>query len=200
MKAARRFLFHPLVVLALVLVSSAAFRFDGIQPVFATTGQTDRAIAAADGDLTCAGLPELELMYRTLGEERATLRSRAEGITQQEAELDEVRTLMRESFEELQLLQAELNAERDAFELDRNRVVEAAESDLDRLVSVYEAMKPKDAAGLFETMDPQFAAGFLNRMQPQLAAQVLSGVSPEFAYAVSVLIAGRNVGVAGDDP
>lgn len=68
----------------------------------------------------------------------------------------------------------------------------ASENDLARLTSVYEAMKPKDAAALFETMDPEFAAGFLGRMRPDAAAAVMQGLSPKAAYAFSVLLAGRN--------
>lgn len=69
---------------------------------------------------------------------------------------------------------------------------QAAEQDLARLTTVYETMKPKDAAALFETMAPEFAAGFLGRMQPQAAAAVLSGLKPETAYQISLVLAGRN--------
>lgn len=71
----------------------------------------------------------------------------------------------------------------------------AAEGDLTRLTSVYEAMKPKDAAALFGAMAPEFAAGFLARMRPEAAAAVLSGMGSDSAYAVSVLLAGRNARV-----
>ena len=70
----------------------------------------------------------------------------------------------------------------------------AAETDLTRLTSVYESMKPKDAAPLFEQMAPEFAAGFLGRMKPDQAAAILGGITSENAYAVSVLLASRNAG------
>jgi flagellar motility protein MotE (MotC chaperone) len=69
---------------------------------------------------------------------------------------------------------------------------QAAEQDLTRLTTVYETMKPKDAAALFETMAPAFAAGFLGRMQPQAAAAVMSGLKPETAYEISLVLASRN--------
>ena len=68
----------------------------------------------------------------------------------------------------------------------------AAEADIERLIAVYQAMKPKDAAALFETMAPEFAAGFLGRMQPEAAGAILSGMSSEAAYGISVIVAGRN--------
>jgi flagellar motility protein MotE (MotC chaperone) len=70
----------------------------------------------------------------------------------------------------------------------------AAESDLARLTSVYEAMKPKDAAPLFEQMAPEFAAGFLGRMKPDVAAAILGGMTADRAYAVTILLASRNAG------
>lgn len=72
------------------------------------------------------------------------------------------------------------------------RADQAAEGDLARLTSVYESMKPKEAAVLFEEMAPEFAAGFLARMRPEAAAGVMAGLEPRSAYAISVLLAGRN--------
>jgi flagellar motility protein MotE (MotC chaperone) len=71
----------------------------------------------------------------------------------------------------------------------------AAEDDLARLTSVYENMKPKDAAAVFEEMAPEFAAGFLGRMRPDAAALVMAGLSPTRAYSISVILAGRNASV-----
>lgn len=68
----------------------------------------------------------------------------------------------------------------------------ATEADVTRLTTVYEQMKPKEAAALFEEMDPAFAAGFLARMQPEAAAGIMAGLSPEAAYTISVVLAGRN--------
>lgn len=68
----------------------------------------------------------------------------------------------------------------------------AAENDIGKLVSVYENMKPKDAAPLFQEMNPDFAAGFLSRMRPESAAAIMAGIDPQKAYMISVVLAGRN--------
>ncbi|MEM6564819.1 MAG: hypothetical protein AAF665_10255 [Pseudomonadota bacterium] len=68
----------------------------------------------------------------------------------------------------------------------------AAEDDLAALTTVYENMKPKNAAAVFEEMEPDFAAGFLGRMRPDAAAGIMAGLSPEQAYTISVILAGRN--------
>lgn len=71
----------------------------------------------------------------------------------------------------------------------------ASENDLAALTSVYEKMKPKEAAPLFEAMDPVFAAGFLARMRPEVAAGIMAKLSPDAAYSISVILAGRNANV-----
>lgn len=72
---------------------------------------------------------------------------------------------------------------------------QAAERDIARMTTVYENMKPEDAARIFERMDVSFAAGLLARMRPDLAAQVLTGMNADAAYAVTLTIASRNSGV-----
>ena len=72
------------------------------------------------------------------------------------------------------------------------RAETAAEDDLVRLTTVYENMKPKEAAALFEAMEPEFAAGFLARMRPEIAAKIMSGLDPQAAYSISAIFAGRN--------
>ena len=52
----------------------------------------------------------------------------------------------------------------------------AAEKDIARMTTVYEAMKPAEAAQIFERMDVAFAAGLLARMRPEAAANVLTGM------------------------
>ncbi len=68
----------------------------------------------------------------------------------------------------------------------------ASETDLARLTTVYENMKPKEAAALFEEMSPPFAAGFLGMMRPDAAAAIMTLLEPETAYSFSVVLAGRN--------
>ncbi|MCB1405443.1 MAG: hypothetical protein KDK01_04070 [Rhodobacteraceae bacterium] len=74
----------------------------------------------------------------------------------------------------------------------------AAEEDLGRLVSVFQAMGSEEAAAVFSEMAPEFAAGFLARLAPESAAAILSGLEPRQAYALSAILAGRNALVPRD--
>ncbi|WP_339927536.1 MotE family protein [Yoonia sp. 208BN28-4] len=71
----------------------------------------------------------------------------------------------------------------------------AASDDLARLATVYENMKPRDAANLFAEMTPNFAAGFLGLMDPTSAAAIMTELEPAVAHTFSVMLAGRNADV-----
>ena len=76
----------------------------------------------------------------------------------------------------------------------------AAENDLAQLTAIYENVKPKRAAEIFQSMDTTFAAGILGRMSPAQAGEILTLVDAETAYAISVLMAARNMNAGGIPP
>lgn len=189
-----RSLTRPLMVVAIMLVGSAAIRFsEGIGPVMAdaTKGAVDTGAAA----IRAATEPELDLLQKSLLSREAELVAQAKTVATREAAV-----LAAE--EEVARRQAELDAAENELayaEADLQRRVRtaktASETDIAQLVAVYEAMKPQDAAEVFEAMSPEFASGFLSEMSPTTAAMILADLSPEFAYSVSVLMAGRNAGL-----
>ncbi|WP_145105002.1 MotE family protein [Cereibacter sediminicola] len=169
-----------LVLLALLLASSAAMRLgSGIGAAMARVPEK----SVSDAPLNC---PEPPLALAEALRERASeVRAQERAMEDRRAALDEAEVLVRERLAELAAAEASLSET-------IARADGAAENDVARLTSVYESMKPKEAAALFEAMAPEFAAGFMGRMQPEAAAAVMSGMSPEAAYSVSVLLAGRN--------
>ncbi len=210
-----------LMVLALLMASSAATRLGfgtGLEPVRAAVAQgvaaSGRAIEealsddpAAEDGVDAAPVPAaapvspgdargIEALIAALAERDADLDAReaalAERTSAEERRLAERQAQLAQAKDELQAMMAEVEAAEARLDAAIARASGAAEDDLARLTSVYESMKPKDAAALFETMEPAFAAGFLGRMRAEAAAEVMSGMSPERAYAVSAIIAGRN--------
>lgn len=117
---------------------------------------------------------------------------REDRLKQRETQLEErMRALTlaeREASERL----TQLTLAEEALRATLEQVDIAAETDVERLVAVYENMKPKDAAALFAQMPPGFAAGFLALLTPQIAGQILALVPPDKAYSISVVLAGRN--------
>lgn len=94
-------------------------------------------------------------------------------------------------FEQLKAARAELE---EAVEGARG----ASARDVRHLAETYARMKPREAGALFNAMEPAFAAGFLAEMTPDAAAAVMASMDTTRAYAVSVLLASRNVAVSAE--
>lgn len=172
-----------LMILALLLASSGALRLGSDIGQALALAPDPAGAVAPDAPLDCP-LPPLALAQALTARE-------AQVATQEAALADRLAALALADKAIEQRMTALAAAE---AELTKTLALSdgAAEADLARLTSVYEAMKPKDAAAVFGAMEPDFAAGFLGRMRPDAAAAVLAGMTPETAYAVSVLLAGRN--------
>lgn len=178
-----------LVVVSLLLALSAALRMGG-GPGLAFAREALANVAPSDlhDTQSCPATGESGALLATLQRRDKDSQQRADALQQKERTLALVRTQIDQQLLALEQAEARL---RSTIAL----ADEAAESDLSRLTSVYENMKPKEAAALFEQMAPEFAAGFLGRMRAEAAAAVLAGMSPQAAYTVSVLLAGRNAEV-----
>ncbi len=122
-----------------------------------------------------------------------------EAIQEREATLDALEKTLLDREQVLRVAKLRIEDQLNVLEDAERRLADtlaladdAAEKDLERLTSVYENMKPKEAAEIFETMEVSFAAGFLARMRPDAAAGIMSNVDKNTAYAISVVMAGRN--------
>lgn len=138
--------------------------------------------------------------------DNAELEEVIHALTRREEEVSAQEVEIARQMEALEIQQAEAEAKIAAMKAEDEKLratmaaaATAAEDDVSQLTKVYANMKPKQAAGLFEEMDPEFAAGFLARMAPDAAAQVMAGMTPKSAYAISVVIAGRNLGAGAAD-
>lgn len=129
--------------------------------------------------------PDADAILSMLRQRQSQLEARERKVADRERELEAVEEKLRA---ELDLLrEAEARLARTLAQTD-----EAAEKDIAHLVGVYQAMKPKAAAQIFNSMEVGFAAGFLSRMLSEPAAEILAAMDTDAAYAVSVVMAGRN--------
>lgn len=192
-RAGRRAGRGALGVIVLLLVASAGLRValgtgEAMAREAAETAESPSGVedSTRAGPETACEVPEdMAALLSALQERKARLDAREAEIG---ARLQALNVADREIDRKMQALVAAEEELRATLAL----ADEAAEGDLTRLTAVYENMKPKQAAALFEQMDPQFAAGFLGRMRPDAAAEVMAGLDPQTAYAISVILAGRN--------
>lgn len=120
------------------------------------------------------------------------LRAREEQLAVREAALRDREQAISVAGAEIELQIAALGAAEESLSQMIAMAESAASDDLARLTTVYENMKPADAAQLFESMDPAFSAGFMALMRPDAAAAIMGGLNPATAYSISVILAGRN--------
>jgi flagellar motility protein MotE (MotC chaperone) len=181
-----------LIVLALLLATSGALRFgDGIGIVVAGTAAS---IEDGTGDHVA---PALNCPKPPVAVAQA-LSEREARVTEKEQALENRLAALALANEAIDIRLQQLAASEEKLSETLARADGASEADLTRLTDVYKSMKPKDAAALFATMAPEFAAGFLGRMPAESSAAILSGMTPDDAYAVSVILAGRNAKVPKD--
>lgn len=149
--------------------------FSGVEAAVAEQAKAELADEKPDMDAVILALQNREA---ALDDREASLEARAKEIENAEQQLYQARDALEAAEASLKATMAKADG--------------AEEADLARLTSVYENMKPKDAAALFKEMAPEFAAGFLARMRPDAAAALVAGLEPKSAYAISLILANRN--------
>lgn len=132
---------------------------------------------------TVVGPPELIAEIKAL---RERLDAREDALSKRELKLRILENRMKERL-------GEMREARERLAATAALVDDAAGKDVRRLADMYQQMKPKKAGEIFNEMAASFAAGFIAEMRPDAAALILANMEPEKAYAVSLLIAGRNL-------
>lgn len=184
-KKRRRLGRSSLMLISGLFAASAALRFgDGIGHAFAVASEPPAGSAVGENCTTDAGAMELlkqvQERERKVTEREGLLADRSQAIGLAEKRIEERLAA---------LVAAEQKLSETVTIADK-----AADEDVARLVTVYENMKPKEAAPLFAAMAPDFAAGFLAKMRPDASAAVMANLDPQVAYTISVIMAGRNAG------
>lgn len=126
------------------------------------------------------------------------IRQRERALQDRETALNEREVLISAAQDRLQEQIVALQAAERELSATMALADRAAENDIGRLVSVFQAMGAQEAAAVFSEMAPEFAAGFIARLTPESAAAILAGLEPRQAYGLSAILAGRNALVPRD--
>lgn len=173
-----------LFVLAAFLILSGVIRIgDGVGHAFAES-PPDAPAAAPEGEACTPDAGTAALL--------TALREREARLAEREAKAADHEQALKLAREEIDAKLADLVQAEEQLSATIAQADQAADKDVTALVTMYETMKPKDAARLFGEMEPDFAAGFLARMRPDAGAAILAGLDPDKAYSISVVLAGRN--------
>jgi len=183
-----------LAMLTVVFLGSGLLRVGEFSAAFAATEDEDMTVdedmMSGDGEMygSCPNVGAVSAALAAIDGRAEELDAREAAIAERQSQLDAAERLVTARLAELEAAEERLDALLATTD-------EAAASDVEQLISFYEAMSSEDAAELFTEMDPNFAAGFLARMRPESGAGILAELEPAQAYAISVILATRNADV-----
>jgi len=141
--------------------------------------------AAAESAFDPLTLTKAEIdVLRQLAKRRDELDARAKALDDREALLKATEQKIAEEVKQMQQMKAEYEQAKTARD-------DAAEANLRRLVTVYESMKPEEAARIFETMEGAVLLDVVTRMGERRLAPILAQMSPGKAQALTIAMANR---------
>ncbi|MCX8505461.1 MAG: MotE family protein [Alphaproteobacteria bacterium] len=174
------------------LTASLANANNGINPVTDPKGNKSNNAAQNGNANNLASLPrdpshfsqsEIDLL-QALAQRRDTLEVREKSLQQREMTIAAVEKRLDEKAAALEGMKAEL------IQL-VNRRNQANDERLQRLVKIYEAMKPREAAQILQKLDTDVAIGVMGLMKEKKLAPILGFMEPGRAQTLSVLMADR---------
>jgi flagellar motility protein MotE (MotC chaperone) len=124
--------------------------------------------------------------------ERAVLESlgrRRETLQEHEGQLDLREKLLQATEERIQKRVNELKKLEERIEAAVGKKQEKEESEIAGLVTMYESMKPKDAARIFNRLSLPVLLKVVRQMKPRKMADILGKMDPEAAERLTVAIA-----------
>jgi flagellar motility protein MotE (MotC chaperone) len=159
-------------------------------PDVATTGSvsekkdekppTEAAVPAPPANVS----PSERLLLERLGERRDELRQKTQEAETRERLIEESERRLDSRIDELKALQQKAASGTD-------KKAQAEVEGLKNLVTMYEAMKPKDAARVFDRLPQTVLVPVVQQMNPRKMAEVLAAMSPASAEKLTVALAGQ---------
>lgn len=121
------------------------------------------------------------------------LTERRQELDQRERELGMRETMLQAQEKKLEAKVLELKDVESKIQAATTKKQEAELAKLKGLVTMYESMKPKDAAKIFDRLDIRLATEVANQIAPRRMSDILAQMSAEAAERLTVELANRNV-------
>ncbi|MBX7201385.1 MAG: hypothetical protein K1X51_18620, partial [Rhodospirillaceae bacterium] len=148
------------------------------------------AAAPADGtgqavsfDPSTLSKSEIEVLQR-LAERRATVEQREREVEAKDGLLKAAEARIDGKIAQLQDLEKNIKGLLQQYDGQKQQ-------ELDQLVRIYSAMKPKDAAGIFETLDMPILLALVKQMKEAKVAPIMALMTPAKATALTEAITSR---------
>ncbi|MEP0518651.1 MAG: hypothetical protein ABJO09_00560 [Hyphomicrobiales bacterium] len=170
------------------------FAQDAEQVEGAETMQETESSDSAASDLMASETPNSELsILQSLRKRRTQLAEQEESLQLRENLIEAAEERLESRIEQLEALEARLKATTEAE-------LGARKEELRGLVTMYETMKPKEAARIFDRLQMEVLLDVVNAMNPRKMAAVLAKMNPEAAQRLTSSLArsGRRGSQGGD--
>jgi flagellar motility protein MotE (MotC chaperone) len=118
-----------------------------------------------------------------------SLRNRRNELAEQEEELQLRENLIEAAEHRLENRIAQLEALEQRLQAATEAELEARKEELRGLVTMYETMKPKEAARIFDRLQMDVLIDVVNAMNPRKMASILASMNPEAAQRLTIEMA-----------
>jgi flagellar motility protein MotE (MotC chaperone) len=154
---------------------------------YVTTGISNNSGSNVTSDLS----PAERALLERLGERREELDEREELLRTKESLLEAAEKRIAARIKELEALEASLVGLNEQKETARLEQVQG-------LVTMYESMKPKDAARIFDRLQMDVLLSVVEQMKPRVMSSILAQMEPENAERLTIAIARKNAAKAAE--
>lgn len=162
----------------------------------AGTGKAPAVKSPCSEGMTCIGQqdkPELDVDHSA--DEARTgllqdLAGRTKQLDQESQNLEELKRSIDASQAVLEQRMQKYSEQQAVVKNQAKQKQQLSDADVDRLVKIYEAMAPRDAASIFNVLDFQVVVPVMTKMNPRKASAILAGMVPERAMMATQLLAG----------
>jgi flagellar motility protein MotE (MotC chaperone) len=170
-----------------------------VPPVAAPTSTAPVPAASASPcakDMTCIGQQSKAGLDadQTVDTARQALvrdiETRTKELDREAQELENLKRTIDASQAALEERMQKYTSVQDSLVAQTRKKQELSDADVDRLVKIYEAMPPREAASIFDVLDFKVAVPVMIKMNPRKASAILAGMSPERAMIATQLLAG----------
>lgn len=145
------------------------------------------AFAQAPGLMEgCGDVPEAVALAEELRERGLRIERYLEEMDSRERELQVAEGSLRARLTELKAMKASIRSSETSS---RTRL----QTDIDRLVAVYDQMKPAEAAAVLTNLPADFAAEILMRVEPETGARIIAAVEPNQAAVLTTHMGARSM-------
>lgn len=172
-------------------IFAAAFAVPAIAVLLTSHGKTINKIFAAFAEppallAGCTDIPEAVALADELNLRANRIERYMESVAAQKADIAAAEENLRERLGELKATKASIQSRKDT-------TTESIRNDVDRLVALYDQMKPAEAAAILTNLPSDFAAEILMRVKPETGARIIASVEPRQAALLTAEMGARSV-------